>query len=501
MIFNSIAFLCIFLPIMLIGYFLLPKKAKNIWLLLGSLFFYTWGGPRHLVFLLASIIVNFVAGLLISRLCVEGEADERGNNTVHSKTQLIVLVFTILLNIGSLIYFKYIGMLFETVRDLFSPQLAIPEVILPLGISFYTFQCLSYVIDVYRTEGAKNKDGSVNTIVTRNPLDFALFITFFPQLLQGPIIRYADVKDRIHNPETSLEDVTSGIERFIVGLSKKALIANTIGEVADNIFAGDSAYMAVSVAWLGAILYTLQIYFDFSGYTDMAIGLGKMFGYKIRENFDYPYISRSITEFWRRWHITLSNWFRDYLYIPLGGNRKGNVYVNLLIVFLATGIWHGAAWGFLVWGLWHGLFMLIERALKGKKFSITLPTGISGFLKWIYTMLVVTLGWVLFKIEDIVEALNYIGAMFHVKSHSYNAFSVWYFLDRRLIFFLIIAVLACIPWAQILPRHISAYIAEFAYSTKGAMCVTRRVCLILLMILCFIFVVNNTYSPFIYFQF
>lgn len=501
MIFNSVSFLCIFLPVMLTGYFLLPKKAKNVWLLLGSLFFYAWGGPKHLIFLVSSIVINYAAALLISKLSTEGVADERGNNTVHFAAQKAVLAVTVVLNIGSLIYFKYIGMLFETARDLFNPTLNIPEVILPLGISFYTFQCLSYVIDVYRIEGAKFPDGKVNTIITKNVCDFALFVTFFPQLLQGPIIRFSDVKDTLRNPQTTLDDVISGIERFIVGLSKKALIANTIGEVADNIFAGDPAYMSVSVAWLGAILYTLQIYFDFAGYTDMAIGLGKMFGFKIRENFDYPYISKSITEFWRRWHITLSNWFRDYLYIPLGGNRKGNVYVNLLIVFLATGIWHGAAWGFLVWGLWHGLFMLIERALKGKSVGIKLPAFLSGLLKWLYTMLVVTLGWVLFKIEDIVEALKYIGAMFHVKSHTYNAFSLWYFLDKRLIFFLVIAIIACVPWAQILPRHLAAYVADFASSKKGAFRVARQVCLIILMILCFIFVVNNTYSPFIYFQF
>lgn len=501
MIFNSVSFLCIFLPVMLIGYFLLPKKARNIWLLLGSLFFYAWGGPKHLIFLVSSILVNFAAGLLISKLAESGDTDERGNNTVHSGIQKTVLAITVILNIGSLVYFKYVGMLFETAKDLFNPEIVIPEVILPLGISFYTFQCVSYVIDVYRIEGAKLSDESVNSIVTRNPIDFALFITFFPQLLQGPIIRFSDIRETLRNPETSFDDVVSGVERFIVGLSKKALIANTLGEVADNIFAGDPAYMATSVAWLGAILYTLQIYFDFAGYTDMAIGLGKMFGFKIRENFDYPYISKSITEFWRRWHITLSNWFRDYLYIPLGGNRKGNVYINLLIVFLATGIWHGAAWGFLVWGLWHGLFMLIERALKGKSFGPKLPSAISGFLKWLYTILVVTLGWVLFKIEDLAEALNYIGAMFHTKSHAYNAFSVWYFLDKRLIFFLIIAILACIPWAQILPRHAAAYVAEFASSNKGAARVARHICLIVLMVLCFVFVVNNTYSPFIYFQF
>ena len=502
MIFNSISFLCFFLPVMLIGYYLFPQKVKNIWLLLGSLFFYAWGGPKHLVFLVSSIVINFLFGLLIAALSTKGSpCDERGNNTVHSKAQKAVLCIAVMLNIGSLVYFKYIGMLFETVRDIFSKDIVIPEVILPLGISFYTFQCVSYIVDVYRIEGALLPDNGINSIVTKNPVHFALFVTFFPQLLQGPIIRYADIKETLLAPASDSDKLVKGIERFIVGLAKKAIIANTLGETADNIFAMDAAYMSTSIAWLGAILYTLQIYFDFAGYSDMAIGLGKMFGFEIRENFNYPYISKSITEFWRRWHITLSNWFRDYLYIPLGGNRKGNVYVNLLIVFLATGIWHGSAWGFLIWGLWHGLFMLAERALKGKSFPFKVPVPLADFLKWLYTILAVTLGWVLFKIEDIVEALNYIGVMFHTKSHAYNAFSLGYFLDGRLAFFMIIAILACIPWAQILPRHPAAYLAAFTSGGETAPRVARHICLIVLFVLCFIFIVNTTYSPFIYFQF
>jgi alginate O-acetyltransferase complex protein AlgI len=360
---------------------------------------------------------------------------------------------------------------------------------------------MSYIIDVYRTEGAVLPDGSRNTIRAKDPVKFALYITMFPQLLQGPIIRYGEVKDALEGPVITWDDLEKGITRFIIGLAKKAVIANTVGEVCDSIFEIAPGNISVSVAWLGAVLYTLQIYFDFSGYTDMAIGLGHLFGFSFRENFNYPYISRSITEFWRRWHISLSNWFRDYLYIPLGGNRKGNVYFNLLVVFVATGIWHGAAWGFLVWGLWHGLFMLIERALKGKSIPLKIPGFITSAFKWGYTMLAVVLGWVLFKIEDLPLALSYIKSMFGLETHEYNAFALRFFLDARIAFFLVVAILACIPWAQVMPRMIAARIAEFSGGQKTLPRIARHVCLIILLVISYIFIVNSTYSPFIYFQF
>ncbi len=484
MVFSSVIFLCIFLPVVLAGYHILPKKARGIWLLAASLGFYLCGGPRHLIYLIASIVFNYLAGIAMAAL-----NDRRG--------QKAVLVAALIVNVGSLVYFKYTGLLVETYNGLFAKSVEVPDIILPLGISFYTFQCMSYIIDVYRA-GA---DGGTNSVVTKDPLKFALYIAMFPQLLQGPIIRFSEVKDALDDPVVKADDFVKGIERFIVGLAKKAIIANTLGEVADKIFDIAPSDMSVSIAWLGAILYTLQILFDFAGYTDMAIGLGRMFGFKFAENFNYPYISRSITEFWRRWHITLGSWFRDYLYIPLGGNRKGNVYINLLIVFLATGIWHGAAWGFLVWGLWHGLFMLTERALKGRKPVFAVPAFVSNALKWAYTMLAVTLGWVLFKIEDLPEALSYIKVMFGLDKHSYTAFSLGFFLDARLAFFLLIAVIACVPWAQVLPRFFAAYIAEFADSNKTAPRIARHVCLILLLVISFIFIVNTTYSPFIYFRF
>ncbi len=484
MVFSSVIFLCIFLPVVLAGYYILPRKARGIWLLAASLGFYICGGPKHLIYLAASIVFNYLAGIIISSF----------QKDIHRK---IALTVSVIVNVGSLLYFKYTGMLVETYNGLLKKSIEVPDIVLPLGISFYTFQCMSYLIDVYRS----CKDDGKDPVCTKNPLKFALYIAMFPQLLQGPIIRYKDVKDALDFPPVKADRFVRGIERFIIGLAKKAIIANTIGEVCDRIFEIAPSDLSVSVAWLGAILYTLQIFFDFAGYSDMAIGLGRMFGFEFAENFDYPYISRSITEFWRRWHITLGSWFRDYLYIPLGGNRKGNVYVNLLVVFLATGIWHGAAWGFLVWGLWHGLFMLIERALKGKKFPVAFPKIVSDILRWGYTMLAVTLGWVLFKIEDIAEALSYIRVMFGLQDSSYSAFSTRFFLDARLTFFLIVAVIACIPWAQLLPRFFAAYIAQFRDSNKTAPRVARHVFLVLLLVISFIFIVNTTYSPFIYFQF
>lgn len=507
MAFSTLTFICIFLPAMLAGYYILPKRVRNIWLLLGSLFFYGWNDPKYLPIILISILINFFAALIIARMSATDNVTGTPNNTynkmyglsegaLHTNGQKAVLVITLVINLASLIYFKYTTMILETINDIRGNEAELPEILLPLGISFFTFQSISYLLDVYRMEGSVDKDGNKVSIVEKNFIDYALYITMFPQLLQGPIERYPKMKSALKSPELSMSKFTAGLERFIVGLAKKAIIADTLGQAADLIFECDPLMMGTSVSWLGAILYTLQIYFDFSGYSDMAIGLGNLFGFEFTENFNYPYVSKSVTEFWRRWHISLSNWFRDYLYIPLGGNKKGNVYLNLLVVFLATGIWHGAAWGFLVWGLWHGLFMLIERALKGKT-SFKLP----GIFKWMYTMLAVSLGWVLFRIEDLEVAMDYFTTMFHIGTHEYNAFALSYYLDKKLIFMLIVAVIAAIPWAELLPRYPGVYIAKFVDTKEGILCVIRRVILLALFVLTLIFIVNSTYSPFIYFKF
>lgn len=473
MVFSSIIFLCIFLPIMIIGYYVLPGKLKNVFLLLGSLFFYAWGEPVYIFLMIASIIGNYLFGLLIYKV----------------KFKRIILIASIVFNIGILVYFKYFNLLAATWADITKSNVSLPEIALPIGISFYTFQGLSYVIDVYREEGK---------LVQKNFINLALYISMFPQLIAGPIVRYSDIKDSLDERKTDSSTFSKGIERFIVGLAKKVLLANTIGEVADKIFAGDVTYLGTGVAWVGALCYTLQIFYDFAGYSDMAIGLGKIFGFDFMENFNYPYISKSITEFWRRWHISLSAWFRDYLYIPLGGNRKGNVYINLLIVFLATGIWHGAAWGYLIWGLWHGLFMLIERAFRKKDLKFRIP----GIVKWIYTMLVVVFGWVLFKLEELPAAISYIGRMLHIGTGSYTDFGVRYYMDNKMIFFVIIAILAAVPWAQVLPRRLACHVSSFNMApSDSAAGIARRIVLLIFLVLSLLFTVNSSYNPFIYFRF
>ncbi len=495
MIFSSILFLCIFLPVMIVGYFVLPKKLKNVYLLLGSLFFYAWGEPKYIFIMLASIIGNYCFGMLLHYLAMKQSKPEQVPAPWAKRAVLIVAV---LFNLGILIYFKYYMMIVTTISDLFQAELAVPEIVLPIGISFYTFKGISYLADVYRTEGNRDEDGKICTLAEKNPINLALYISMFPQLMAGPIGRYPDMKDALKERVTNASGFSKGIERFIIGLAKKAIIANSIGETADKIFASDITYLGTPAAWLGAIFYTLYIYYDFSGYSDMAIGLGKIFGFDFSENFNYPYISRSITEFWRRWHISLSSWFRDYLYIPLGGSRTGNVYFNLFVVFLATGIWHGASWGFLIWGVWHGIFMLIERAFRGKELKFRVPS----FVKWLYTILVVTLGWVLFKLEEIEPALTYIGTMFHLRSSSYTAFSLRYYLDNKMIMLLILAVLAAVPWAQVLPRRIGSAIAAVSLAEPSKpVCIGRRVILLLLLLLSMIFIVNSTYNPFVYFKF
>ena len=521
MVFSSVIFLCFFLPVMIIGYNILPKKLRNLFLVLGSLFFYAWGGPDYIFIMLASIAGNYVFGLLIDHFGAAGEHPAEGEVRMPVSAKA-VLVISVLYNLGILFYFKYYTFVLTTVHDLTGRDFFIPEIVLPIGISFYTFQGMSYVIDVYRSLKQKApapvvsaEDGTAGagqSLVQKNPLNLALYISMFPQLIAGPIVRYTDIRDRlpIEKRPVSAERFANGLKRFIIGLAKKAILANSIGEVADKIFTADVAYLGVPVAWLGAICYTLQIYYDFSGYSDMAIGLGRIFGFDFMENFNYPYISKSVREFWRRWHISLSTWFRDYLYIPLGGSRQGNVYLHLLIVFMATGLWHGAAWGFLIWGLWHGAFLIIERVISNNKRTGTAEKsqdkasatagrqnagggfGAKDFFGWFYTMIVVILGWVLFKLEKLDSAVSYIGAMFGLDGESYTGYSVRFYLDNRMIFILVVAILAAIPWGQVLPEK-----GRRVYTAV----ISNRILLIALLFISLMFVVNSTYNPFIYFRF
>ncbi|MDO4889070.1 MAG: MBOAT family O-acyltransferase, partial [Candidatus Saccharibacteria bacterium] len=347
MLFNSMVFLWIFLPVLLVLYFLTKRffpAARNYVLLVFSLLFYAWGEPKYIILMLVSILVNYVFGILVDK------APKKG------KKRKVLLVLDILFNVGLLGYFKYFNFFTDNVNKIFGEgTITMEDVMLPIGISFYTFQIMSYVIDLYRGE----------IKVQKNLPKLALYISFFPQLVAGPIVKYKDIDKALDSRKETLEGFSYGAKRFIYGLSKKVLIADVMASVADTVFNGGGGVTGLTqpVAWLGAVCYALQIFFDFSGYSDMAIGLGSMFGFKFMENFNLPYISGSITEFWRRWHISLSTWFKEYVYIPLGGNRKGRkrTYLNLWIVFLLTGIWHGAAWNFVVWGLFHGLFIFIER--------------------------------------------------------------------------------------------------------------------------------------------
>ena len=481
MVFSTIIFLCAFLPITIIGYYLMPSRLKNYFLLLMSLFFYAWGEPKFVWVMLGSILVNYGLGMWLAH-CNAGVTS--GKAVAGQKKAAVTIA--VLLNIGILFVFKYLAFVSETLNGLL-PQVPVLSIALPIGISFYTFQGLSYVIDVYRGEEAQ-----------RNPFRLALYISMFPQLIAGPIVRYKDVSSALAVREHSAERFASGIERFVIGLAKKAILANMTGELANSILTGEFSTMSAQVAWLGALAYTLQIYFDFSGYSDMAIGLGRIFGFEFMENFNYPYISRSVREFWRRWHISLSGWFRDYLYIPLGGNRRGNVYVNLAVVFLATGIWHGAAWGFLLWGIWHGFFILLERFLTTKGIIGKKTNAVTSVLGWIYTMFVVMIGWVLFGIVDLGQFTEYLAVMFGANAGLFTAYGLRFYLTNQMSFYMVIAILACVPWKSVLKRF-----TENKLSERAAFCaeIIKRLALLVLLAICFMYIINSSYNPFIYFRF
>ncbi len=500
MVFSTIIFLCVFLPIVIIGYYLVPKPAKNMFLLICSLFFYAWGEPVYVLIMLASIAYNYLFGMFIA-------------NTRQDKLWMIISVVVNLLVLG---VFKYSGFFIENIDKVIPNLLHVPDIALPIGISFYTFQGMSYCIDVYRDK----------EMVQKNPVNLALYIAMFPQLIAGPIVRYSDIRTELTGRSHNAEMFSEGAGRFIIGLSKKAILANTLGAVATNIMSEDLQTMGAGVAWIGAVFYTLQIYFDFSGYSDMAIGLGKIFGFHFSENFNYPYISKSIREFWRRWHISLSSWFRDYLYIPLGGSRRGNVYLHLLIVFLATGIWHGAAWGFVLWGLWHGFFIIAERVVSNHKNNgsktksgIQGPACIKKILGWIYTMLVVVVGWVLFALVSVRKTAQYLMVMFGMQKNAFVAYSPSYYLDKKTICIFVIALFACVPWKQVWRKWEGNDKAENEKIEnekigndklrKGNRTLTQtpvgmigqKIVLLLLLVLCFVFIITGSYNPFIYFRF
>lgn len=467
MVFSSSVFIFMFLPLSLVSYYISGKKIKNYILLLASLFFYAWGGMNYLKVLIISILINYIFGLLVDK-------------TIDKKhLRMFFLILGIILNLALPFYYKYYDFFLENINTIFNMNLELKKIVLPIGISFFTFQGMSYIIDIYRNDGKVNK----------NIFSVALYISLFPQLVAGPIIKYKAVDEQIRNRKESIDYFSYGINRFVIGLGKKIIISDMLGAISDNIFLlANSSGIDMITAWIGAICYTLQIYFDFSGYSDMAIGLGHLFGFKFPENFNYPYISRSITEFWRRWHISLSTWFKEYLYIPLGGNRRGNVYFNLVVVFLVTGLWHGASWNFVIWGLWHGLFMIIERLIRDKAWYKKIPLIIKIFI----TLFIVIIGWVLFKATTLKEGLRYLSIMFGLVNFSNITFEFTYFISRKFILLIIIGIIASTP----IPKNIFN-----RYKGIKAFELIKTILIILLFIVSIIFMVNSTYSPFIYFQF
>ena len=476
MVFSSVIFLCLFLPIVLGGYYLLPKReAKNLWLIAASLLFYAFSGLWYVLLLLFSVFCNYLAGLFVS--------GRKG-----------VLYVAVAVNLGVLGVFKYLTFLVRTVDQLPGVAITVSSIVLPVGISFFTFQGLSYVIDVYRNERLKS---------TRFR-DVLLYIALFPQLVAGPIVRYEDVADEIKGRRHTLEQLANGLRRFIIGLSKKLLIADVCGSVVTLIYSAERSVLDSRTAWLAAVCYLIQIYFDFSGSSDMAIGLGLCFGFHFKENFNYPYISSSIQEFWRRWHISLSTWFREYLYIPLGGNRKGKAktYRNKLIVFFCTGLWHGANWTFIIWGLWHGFFIVAEDAAK-KLFGLgkhgkNRRNPVETVLKHLYTLLVVLIGFVIFRADNMGQAFSMIGAMFSgICASAQTGLLLAQCLTPLTMFALLLGLVGSTPVLPLVCRKVeqqtgSVYVCLRVLSYAGALA---------LLLVDILHLSAASYVPFIYFQF
>lgn len=474
MVFSSNIFLFIFLPITLGIYFIIGKRFRNSFLLLTSLFFYFWGEPKFVLIMVISIVINYFFGLLINY------SQKKKKNYI---TRRSILFLAVVANLMLLFYFKYLDFSIGLINDIFGSNIALRNISLPIGISFFTFQGMTYIIDLYWQK----------VPVQKNPLKIALYISLFPQLIAGPIVRYQDINEQIDNRTVNTEKFSEGIKRFVLGLGKKTIIANTVALITDNIFALPYNELPLFTAWLGIICYSLQIYFDFSGYSDMAIGLGKMFGFDFLENFNYPYIAKSVTEFWRRWHISLSTFFRDYLYIPLGGNRRGNTYVNLFIVFFMTGLWHGASLNFIVWGLWHGMFMLLEKIFKKLPLiNIKIPT----FIKRIYLYLVVLIGWVFFRAETLDYASGYIGVMFSVIKPQNIGFTTMYYLDK---FSILIILIGLIASTGIISRWTNNI--EEKHSNDFLFNILKTIYITAILFICVVFIMSSTYNPFIYFRF
>ena len=474
MLFSSSIFLFNFLPITLFIYYVFlrnTKQLKNYFLLIMSLIFYAWGEPKFIIMLIFSIIINWLWGLLIDK------------NRDKPKVCKLLIILTLISNLSVLLVFKYLGFLVTNLNSILNLNLSVPQIALPIGISFFTFQAISYVIDVYRGNGK----------VQKNILNVGLYLAFFPQLIAGPIVRYETIAEQINNRKENFEDFSNGTYRFLIGLFKKVLISNQMALIANIAF--DSTPTSVLLAWLCAIAYALQIYFDFSGYSDMAIGLGSMFGFKFEENFDYPYTSKSITEFWRRWHISLGTWFRDYVYIPLGGSRckKTRAFFNIFIVWLLTGVWHGASWNFILWGLYFFVFLILEKSiLKEKLKNLDSLVGWKKFLLHLYTLIVVLIGWVLFRTTTLAGCFTYLKAMFGLNSLPIIDVNFTRYLSEKLIYF-IAGIIFSIPTYT--------YLNNFINKHKKVSYIISPALMTFLFLITISFLVKGTYNPFIYFNF
>lgn len=470
MIFSSIFFLFVFLPITLFLYYIVPWKLKNFMLLLCSLIFYAWGEPVYVFLMLFSIIFNYLSG-------IEIDGYRENENT---KMLRYSFWFTVVVNLAILGFFKYYGFLINNLNAILPFEIPYKELSLPIGISFYTFQTLSYIIDVYK--------GVVP--VQKNFVSFGAYVTMFPQLIAGPIVRYTDVDAQLSKRTHSLYKFGQGVSWFLRGLGKKVLLANNIGMTYDAIAAILPAERSVLTAWIGCVAYAMQIYFDFGGYSDMAIGLGKMFGFEFIKNFDYPYISKSVTEFWRRWHISLGTWFREYVYIPLGGNRvsKAKHIRNILVVWMLTGFWHGAAWNFMLWGLYYGLLLLAEKLFLAPKLE-RLPQKVQQA----YCFILVLFGWVLFFSPTLKDAFVYIGNMFGIGGSGFIDSTGLYYLTSNLIL-LVVCALCSTPWLWKKFRRFTLQKGKYP-SVAAAVVYTA------IFILSIAYLVNATYNPFLYFRF
>lgn len=466
MLFSSIVFLFSFLPLTLLLYYLVPRKGKNAVLLLMSLIFYAWGEPVYVILMIISILFNYFSGLDIAR---------KGRKRKDCRRSMI---FTVAVNLLILGFFKYYGFVLENLNAVLPVKIPYTELALPIGISFYTFQTLSYIIDVYQG----------NVKVQLNLIDFAVYVTMFPQLIAGPIVRYSDIERQLRERRESIALFGQGVTIFITGLAKKVLLADTAGAIYSEVAA--VSQMSVTTAWLGCLAFTFQIYFDFSGYSDMAVGLGKMFGFEFQKNFNYPYISKNVTEFWRRWHISLGSWFREYVYIPLGGNRVPMLrhLMNLLIVWILTGLWHGASWNFAVWGLYYGIILIVEKYITGKWLK-KLP----GYVGVLYNMLLIMIGWVLFFSPDLSASMTYLGKMIGVGAAG--------IIDKQAL-----ALIAgnWLLWTLLFVGSTPAafrLIQGTLYNEERPRTKICAVVYVIIFLLSIAYMVTETYHPFLYFRF